>query len=119
MTPHEWMLAILAVVAAFIIISFWRAHRSSVTPFNALDLIMVDGKVDKIAAAFMLVLGVTTWIMIDLQIKGKMTEGYLTSFGAMWVFPLVAKFVFGKTEMPTGITSTSTLVQQTTEVKTP
>jgi hypothetical protein len=117
MTPHEWMLVILAVAAALILLSFWRAHRNIATQFNALDLIMVDGRVDKIAAAFMLVLGVTTWIMIDLQIKGKMTEGYLTSFGAMWVFPLVAKFVFGKTEMPTGTISSSTIVQQTTEVK--
>lgn len=119
MTPHEWMLVILAGAAVLIVISFWSFHRNAKVQFNGLDLIMVDGKVDKIAFAFMLVLGVTTWIMIDLQIKGKMTEGYMTTFGAMWVLPLVAKILFNKSEMPGSTVTSSTMVQQTTEVKQP
>lgn len=116
MTPHDWMLAILAVSAVVVLVSFWRAHRNNKIQFNAMDLIMVDGKVDKIALTFMLVFLVTTWIMIDLQIKGRMTEGYMTTYGAMWVLPLVAKVLFNKTDMP-GTTTSTTLTQQTTEVK--
>ena len=112
------MNALLVLGLAFIVLTLWRAHLGRTNPLNAFDLVMEDGKLSRVAFAFMLVLGVTTWIMIDLQIKGKMTEGYLTSFGAMWVLPLVAKFVFGKTEMP-GITSSTKVFEQTTEVTKP
>jgi hypothetical protein len=80
------------------------------------DLIMEDGKVSRIALAFMLVLGVTTWVMIDLQVSGKMSEGYLTTYGAMWVLPLVAKVVFNQQSPPAGtsLTSSTTVTQETT-----
>jgi hypothetical protein len=97
----EPMIIVLALAAVVIGISFYHAHRKPDFNFNAFDLIMTDGSIDRVALAFMLVLAVTTWIMLDLQIKGKMTEGYLTSYGAMWVVPLVAKVVFNKTELPT------------------
>lgn len=112
----SWMQAILAGAAVLVIVSFWRAHRTPGFSFNAFDLIMEDGRVSRIALAFMLVLAVTTWIMIDLQINGKMSEGYLTTYGAMWVLPLVAKVVFNKTDMPAGtsLVSTMTVTQETT-----
>ncbi len=77
--------------------SFWRAHQKSEFEFNAFDLVMNKGKVDKISFAFMLVLAVTTWVIIDLQVNGKLTEGYFTMYGGLWVTPLVAKVVFNKT----------------------
>lgn len=110
------MHAILAIAFLIMIVSFWSAHKSNTQLFNAFDLIMENGKVSKIAFAFMLVLGVTTWIMIDLQVNGKMSEGYMTTYGAMWVLPLVAKVVFNKTEPPGTTTTTSTaILQETTE----
>lgn len=102
------MLLVLAVMAAIVVTSFWHAHKNPQFNFNAFDLIMVDGKIDKISFAFMLVLAVTTWLMLDLQIKGRMSEGYLTTYGAMWVAPLVAKVVFGKSENTTSATTTTT-----------
>lgn len=116
MTPREWMLVILAAAILSVLLSFWRAHRNALIQFSAFDLIMENGKVSKIALAFMMVLGVTTWIMIYLTIQGKMTEGYFGAYGVMWVGPLVAKVIFNKTEMPSS-TSSTTMVQQTTEVK--
>jgi hypothetical protein len=89
------ILAIAFVVIAF---SFYTAHKSHALNFNAFDLVMNKGKVDKIAVAFMLVLGVTTWVIIDLQVNGKLTEGYFTMYGGLWVTPLVAKVVFNKSE---------------------
>lgn len=115
----DFMAMILVMAAILILVSFWKAHRTPGFQFNAFDLIMTDGKVDKISVAFMLVLGVTTWILIDLHIVGKLTEGYFTTYGAMWVVPLVAKVVFNKTETPnvqtTNITSLTTSVSSSTD----
>lgn len=95
-----WMQMFLLLSLIGIGVSFWRAHHSPTFEFNAFDLLMENGKVSKIAVAFMGVLAVTTWIMVDLQVTGKMTEGYLTTYGAMWVTPLIARVVFNKQESP-------------------
>jgi hypothetical protein len=39
----------------------------------------------------------TSWVILDLQLHGKMTEGYLTVYGGMWVAPLIARVLFNKT----------------------
>lgn len=109
----DWMQIILAVAALLVVASFWRAHRKPGFDFNAFDLIMENGKVSKIALAFMIVLAVTTWVVVDLQIKGHLTEGYFTTYGAMWVIPLVAKVVFNKTEMPSAGTTLTTKFEST------
>jgi len=118
MNTREIMLAVLAAVTLLMVISFWRFHRDTLVQFNALDLIMENGRVSKIAFAFMVAFAVTTWLIVYLAVTGKMSEGYLTSYGAMWVAPLVLKVVFNKNDIP-GTTSTSTLLQQTTEVTKP
>jgi hypothetical protein len=118
MTPHEWMLVILAVVAAFVVISFWRFHRNNAVAFNGLDLIMVDGKVDRIATVFMIAFAVSTWVIVDMQIKGKLDSSVFGLWLGAWVGPLVAKMVFGKNDM-SAITSSTTVVQQATEVTKP
>jgi len=111
------MLAILAFVVVCTIIAFWRAHRKPGFEFNAFDLVMENGRVSRIGVAFMVVLGVTTWVFIDLQITGKMSEGYMTTYGLMWVAPLVAKVVFNKTEPP-GVTTVETSTRVKTETAT-
>lgn len=88
-------------------ISFWHAQRSKIS-FDLFDLIMENGRVSKTAVAFMLVLCVTTWIMVVLVYKNGMTEGYLAIYSGMWVTPLVARVVFGKTEAPATSTFTTT-----------
>ena len=102
------MQAVLAVTFLVVLLSFWRAHHNKSSIFNAFDLVMENGRVSKIAVSFMGVFGVTTWVIIDLQVSGKLTEGFFATYGAMWVAPLVAKVVFNKSEMPTGTTLTST-----------
>lgn len=119
MMKPDWMLIILAAMAIMAAVSFWRAHSRPGFEFNAFDLIMENGKVSKIALAFMLVLAVTTWIVVDLQIKGHLTEGYFTMYGTMWVVPLVAKVVFNKTEAPTEPGTIITTKIESTEKTTP
>ncbi len=110
----DMMLVVLTIGMVLISWSFWKAHKTPGFNFNAFDLIMVDGKVDPIAVSYMLVLAVTTWIIIDLRIDDKLTEGYFTTYGAMWVVPLVAKFVFKKSDMPTQTVTQSLTTSVTT-----
>lgn len=107
---------VLCLLLLIIAVSMWHAQRNH-PHFDAFDLIMENGRVSKIAIAFMLVLAVTTWVIIDLQLKGALTEGYFTMYGTMWVVPLVAKVVFNKTELPANTTFTSTEVKTSTTEK--
>lgn len=109
----DWMLIILGGVAALVLVSFWRAHRNKAYTFDAFDLIMENDRVSKIAVAFMLVLCVSTWVIINQEIKGKLTEGMFGLWLGAWVAPLVAKVVFNKSDPPTGTTITTSI--QSTE----
>lgn len=110
------MAVLLGLAVLTILVSFWRAQRHPELAFDAFDLIMENGRVSKIAIAFMIVLVVTTWVIVDLQLKNNLTEGYFLAYGGMWVMPLVAKVVFNKTEMPMNSTTTS-LTETTTKVE--
>lgn len=101
------MAVLLGLAILTILVSFWRAQKHPELAFDAFDLIMENGRVSKIAIAFMIVLIVTTWVIVDLQLKGNLTEGYFVAYGGMWVAPLVAKVVFNKTEIPSNTTITS------------
>lgn len=103
----DWMTTILAAGCVLVLLSFWRAHSRPGFDFNAFDLIMENGRVSKIALAFMLVLAVSTWVIVAQQLAGKLTEGTFGLWLTAWVTPLVAKVVFGKSEMPSGTTLTS------------
>lgn len=103
----NWMLVILGVAALLVAVSFWRAHRTPGFAFNAFDLLMEDGKVSRVAFWFMVAGAVSTWVIVDMQIKDKLTEGMFGLWLTAWVAPLIAKMVFGKTDMPTGTTFTS------------
>jgi hypothetical protein len=110
------MHAVLAIAFLVIGVSVWNAHKSKSMVFNAFDLLMENGRVSKIAVAFMLVLLVSTWVIVDQQINGKLTEGLFGLWLTAWVTPLVAKVVFAKTEPPgTTSTSTTTVRQEITE----
>lgn len=113
--PRDIMLGVLALAACVALLLVWRAHRDSLSQFNALDLIMENGRVSKIAFTFMVAFAVTTWALAYLAVTGKLTEGYFTAYGVMWVGPLTAKLVFNKNDPP-GATST-TIIQQTEVTK--
>lgn len=93
MKPTDYILyAILAVAAALILISFYQLNRDR-DDFNILDLIMENGRVSRIAFAFMLTLLVTSWIIVKLTVDGKMSEQYLFVYGGLWIAPVVAKLL--------------------------
>lgn len=88
--PMHIILACGVIIMAF---SFWATHKNKSNEFNAFDLIMHEGRVDKIAVSYMLVLILSSWIMVDLQVNAKMTEGYLGIYVGAWIVPLVSKVV--------------------------
>jgi len=83
--------------AAFIITvlgilwSVYRMQRDPTVDFNLLDLLIENRKVSKVSCLVMGAFFTTSWIMLDLQFHGKMTEGYMGLYGATWVAPLLAR----------------------------
>lgn len=89
---------VLTIMALAIGISLWRAHVRQDVDFSLFDLLMENGRVSKIAFAFMTVLAMTTWVIVHLTVSGKLTEGYLGLYLTAWVTPLIARVVFNKQE---------------------
>ncbi len=99
--------AALLIVALAVAWSFYRAHRNKDFTFNVFDLIMEGGKLSKISCLVMGAFTVHTWIMIRLTFDAKMTETYLTIYGATWVAPLLTR-MFSSIAVPSVTTSTPT-----------
>ena len=83
--------AALLIVSLVILWSFYRAQRDPEFHFDLFDLLMENGKVSRLAFAFMCTLGVTSFLMIRLTIDQRMTEGYFGLYSAAWIAPIIAK----------------------------
>ena len=103
MRATDGALLIIALVIAW---SVYRAHRNQENTFDVFDLLMENGRLSRIACAFMVTLIATTWIMVRLTFDGKMTEGYFIGYGGMWVAPIIAK-MFGTPATPSTTTTTT------------
>lgn len=91
--------ALLGLGLLLVVWSFYRAQKDPGNVFNLFDLLMEQGRISKVSVAFITTLCVTSWIMLRLALDGKLTEGYFTGYGLMWVAPLVAK-LFNYTPPP-------------------
>jgi len=80
----------LAAVAILIAISLYRTNRDN-PDFNLVDLLMENKRVSKVSCLVMGSFGVHTWIMLYLTVHDKMSEGYLTIYGATWAAPLIVR----------------------------
>lgn len=103
MTDHFGL--ILVAVLLIILLTLYRFH-SGPRSFDLTDLLMENGRVSKIAVAFMLTLVVTTWMMAYMTLNKMMTEGFLIAYMSAWVAPIVARIVKGtpesdKSDVPT------------------
>lgn len=100
--------AALLIVALVIAWSFIRAHQDKTNSFNVLDLLMENGRLSRLACAFMATLVVTSWVIVKLTVEAKLTEGLFAAYVAAWVAPIVAKLFSGPSSTATA-TSTSTV----------
>lgn len=114
----DWMLTALATGVMLAVFTIWRAQQRP--NFDFFDLFMENGRVSRIAFWFMAAGAVSTWVIIDLQINGKLSEGMFGLWLTAWVSPLIAKMVFGRNEpLPMqGLTVTSTTDIKPTEPQT-
>ncbi|MFA7269940.1 MAG: hypothetical protein WC073_11395 [Sterolibacterium sp.] len=113
MRTADAVLLLLGLVLAW---SFYRAHLDKTSVINLFDLVMDGGRLSKMSCVFMGAFAALTWIMIRLTLDGKMTEGFFTAYGAIWVAPLVAKlFSPAPTPGTTTITDTSKTTTKTIE----
>lgn len=94
-----WMQLFLGLAFIALVVSFRRAHKDPRFEFNVFDMIMEDGKVAPLQVVFMIVFAVSTWVIVDLQIKDKLTEGLFGLWLGAWATPLVAKIVFKKNDI--------------------
>lgn len=108
--------ASLLIVALVIAWSFYRAHRDKSFAFNLFDLLMENGRLSKVACIVMGAFTVHTWIMVRLTFDAKMSEGYLTIYGATWVAPLLAR-MFMPMQSSTATATTTTSATVTTKGK--
>ncbi len=98
--------AALLIVALMIAWSLYRAHRNQDFVFNVFDILMENGRVSRLACVFLGSFLVSCWVMIRLTIDGKMTEGFFTAFGGIWVAPILAK-LFAPVQANTSTSTTS------------
>lgn len=105
--------AAILIVALVIAWSLYRAHRDKEFAFNLFDLLMEAGRLSKISCLVMGAFTVHTWIMVRLTFDGKMSEGYLTIYGATWVAPMLAR-MFSTPPVPgtTTITDTTSVTKK-------
>jgi hypothetical protein len=97
------MIFALVMAIGLIIVSFWRAHRDPRNSLNFFDLLLEDGKLSKVSCMVLGAFGLHSWIMITLTLSDKMTEGYLTIYGATWVAPLMARMLKPTESKPTEV----------------
>lgn len=71
--------------------SVYRLHQNAQVDFNMLDLLMENGRVSKVSCLVMGAFALHSWVIIDLQLNGKMTEGYMLMYSATWVAPLIVR----------------------------
>jgi len=91
---------ILGVVALLSVL--WHRDRSTASKIDFDTLLLdTDGRMSKSAIVMFGSFGMTTWMMVFLTLEGKMSEGYLTIYGGLWIIPAVTKLVKG-TPLPAG-----------------
>lgn len=103
--------AVTLIIVLLLSWSFYRLHRDPESKFNVFDLIMENGRVSRLAFAFMTLLGVSSWVVVRLVVENKMTEGYFGLYGTMWVAPIIAR-MFSPPVPPSITTDTHTHTQE-------
>jgi hypothetical protein len=85
------MVAILSIGVLLIAWLLYSRNRAATSRINLDDFLLGDDqKASKAAAVMFGSFFFTTWLMLDLQLKGKMSEGYLGLYLTAWVGPAVA-----------------------------
>jgi len=108
--------AALGVILLLVLWSFYKAQRDPTNSLNLFDLVMENGRISRIAVAFLVALLVTSWVLIiAAHDTARNLDVIFSAYGAMWVAPIVAK-LFSPPQVTTS-TQTTSSTQTTTPVK--
>jgi len=97
---HEWLLSCLTnmdgwdwaliLMGLLIVWSFYRAHvNQSMKNFNAFDIVMHNGRVDKKACVFVGAFIISSAAFWKHTSKNGLDVGLLTAYGGLFVLPII------------------------------
>ena len=90
------MIIALLIIVSVVGRSLWARNKDEKSKINFDDLLLGDD--DKLSKAACVMLGafvLTSWMMVQLTMTGKLTEGFLGIYVAAWITPAVAKLMKG------------------------
>jgi len=82
---------VVLIVALFL----YKAHRDPNSPFDLTDLLKINGKVSKIAIAFLTTLFTSSWYVVHEALEKQLTDTAFAAYLAAWVAPIVAAILKG------------------------
>jgi len=101
-------LCVLMLAAAWLGYFLWKAQRNNEqNSFNVWDLVQDidpvtrERKTSLIKVTFTGCFILSSWVIIDNQIKGTLSEGIFGIYMSVWGLSLIAKVVFDKKDPPT------------------
>ena len=94
------MAVLLGLFVVWLVIAVNRLNARTDNSFQVLDLFMENGRISKAAVVMMGAFGLTTWMMVNLTLQGKLTEGYLGIYVAAWITPVVVRLITGSPSNP-------------------
>ncbi len=99
------MVIVLTLAIVAVIVLLWRAQKERGNDFDFWDLLMdvqADGsrKASVAKGAFMLTFALSSWVVVDQEIKGTLTDTIFSAYLLTWAGSLIASVIFKKTDMP-------------------
>jgi hypothetical protein len=91
------MVVALIVALAAAAYALYRAQLNQQNQIDLLDLLSENGRLSRSACVMMGAFGVTTWMLIQLTLNGKMTEGFFGLYSAAWIAPTVTRMIVNGT----------------------
>ncbi len=82
------LMMVLGVVATLFA---YHKDKGDYKTFDLTDLIMENGRISKLASTMLGAFVIHSWIMVELTLANKMTEGYITLYGTIWIAPVLAQ----------------------------
>lgn len=97
MNERHTLELVLVVGVLLVVLSLLLRHRNSASRINLDDLLLgVDGRFSKAAAVMLGSFMLTSWLMVLLALRDKMTEGYLAIYVGAWIAPTVTVLIKGR-----------------------
>lgn len=92
------MAAAFGVAVLFLAYIVWQAHRSG--RFDFWDILREAGKPSWTRVVGLCAFLVTTWILVDKEIKATLTIEWYLAYGAGWIAPILTKIIKGAGDPP-------------------